>query len=116
MSLAKKLNVKDGVKVHVVGKPAAVDLGDVVTTKSATAPAVLVFVKKLAALDDECADVIEAARQDRIAWVAYPKAGQLATDLNRDILRRQLATHGIDSVRAISLDDVWSAIRFRPES
>ena len=44
MSLAKKLNLKDGAKLRVVGKPAGVDLGDVATTTSAKAEAVLVFV------------------------------------------------------------------------
>ena len=45
--LAKKLNLKDGMKVRVVGKPADVDLGDVAVTTSAKAEGVIVFVKKL---------------------------------------------------------------------
>lgn len=34
--------------------------------------------------------------------------------LNRDILWKRLAKEGIDSVRQVSVDDVWSALRFRP--
>jgi hypothetical protein len=30
------------------------------------------------------------AKEDRIAWLAYPKAGKLDTDLNRDILWRHM--------------------------
>ncbi len=115
MSLGKKLNLKEGVKVLVVGKPASVVLEGVATTTSRKADAVLVFAKTLAQVDERSAPAIAAAREDRIAWVAYPKAGQLGTDLNRDILWRHLATHGIQGVRQIALDDVWSAMRFRPE-
>jgi hypothetical protein len=114
MSLAKKLNLKDGMKTRVVGKPAGVDLDDVVTTTSAKADGLLVFVKNLAEVDAKCAPLIEAAKADRIAWVAYPKAGQLDTDLNRDILWRHLEKQGIQGVRQVALDSVWSVMRFRP--
>jgi hypothetical protein len=115
MSLAKKLNLKDGMKVRVIGKPAGVDLGDVVTTTSARADAILVFIKTLAEVDAKGAPFIEAAKEDRIAWAAYPKAGQLGTDLNRDILWKHLQQQDIDGVRQVALDDVWSAMRFRPK-
>jgi hypothetical protein len=115
MSLAKKLNLKDGMKARVLGKPAGVDLGDVASTTSARADAVLLFVKTLAEVDAKGAPFVEAAREDRLAWVAYPKAGQLGTDLNRDILWKHLQAQGIDGVRQVALDDVWSAMRFRPQ-
>jgi hypothetical protein len=113
MSLAKKLNLKDGASMRVVGKPAGVDHDDVTT--SAKADAVLVFVKKLAEVDRKCAPVVEAAKKDHIAWIAYPKAGQLDTDLNRDVLWKHLLKKSkIQGVRQIALDSVWSAMRFRP--
>jgi hypothetical protein len=114
MSLAKKLNLKDGMKVRVVGKPADVALEDLVATTSAKAEAILVFVKTLAEVDAKCAPFIEAAKEDRLAWVAYPKAGQLGTDLNRDVLWKHLLPRGIEGVRLVALDSVWSAMRFRP--
>jgi len=114
MSLAKKLNLQAGMTMRIVGGPADVDLADVVGTTSLEAEALLVFVKTRAEVDATCAPLIEAARRDRLAWVAYPKAGQLGTDLNRDRLREHLLAHGIDSVRQVAIDDVWSALRFRP--
>ena len=114
MTLAKKLNLKEGMKVRVVGRPATVDLDDVVATTAASADAVLLFVKTRAELDAKGAPFIEAARSDRLAWLAYPKAGQLGTDLNRDIVWKHLMKHGIQGVRQIAIDDVWSALRFRP--
>ena len=114
MSLARKLNLKEGMKVRVVGRPTTVDLGDVVTTTAAGADAVLLFVKTRAELDANGAPCIEAAKSDRLAWIAYPKAGQLGTDLNRDVLWKHLLKHGIQGVRQIAIDEVWSALRFRP--
>lgn len=114
MSLAKKLNLKDGMKVRVVGKPKDVELGDVAVTTSAKAEGLLIFVKTLAEVDAKCAPLVEAAKEDRLAWAAYPKAGQLDTDLNRDVLWKHLEPQGIEGVRLVSLDDVWSAMRFRP--
>ena len=45
----------------------------------------------------------------------YPKAGQLGTDLNRDILWKHLLKKNIQGVRQIAIDNVWSAMRFRPK-
>ena len=115
MSLAKKLNLKDGMKARVLGKPADVDLGDVAVSTSAKAEATLAFVKTLAEVDAKCAAFIEAAQGDRLAWIAYPKAGQLGTDLNRDVLWKHLQRHGIQGVRQIAIDAIWSAMRFRPD-
>jgi len=114
MGLAKNLNLKPGMKVRVVGKPNGVDLGDVETSPSPKAEAVLVFVTKLSDVDSKCGPVVELAKADRLAWAAYPKAGQLGTDLNRDILWKHLLKQGIQGVRQGAIDDVWRAMRFRP--
>jgi hypothetical protein len=113
--LATKLNLKAGMKVRVAGKPADVDLSGVTISASAKSDGEIVFVKTLKEVDAKCAPVIEAAREDRIAWIAYPKAGQLGTDLNRDILWKHLLKQNIQGVRQIAIDDVWSAMRFRPK-
>jgi hypothetical protein len=114
MSLAKKLNLKAGTKLRVVGKPKDVDLDDVEVTALANVKDVLVFVVRAADLDRLAGPMIEAARADRIAWAAYPKAGQLGTDLNRDLLAKELQKRGAQPVRQIAIDEVWSALRFRP--
>jgi hypothetical protein len=114
MSLAKKLNLKAGMKLRVIGKPKSVDLGDVEVTSLANVKDVLVFLSRIADIDSVGAPVLEAARADRIAWAAYPKAGQLGTDLNRDVLAKQLEKRGAQPVRQVALDEVWSALRFRP--
>ena len=56
----------------------------------------------------------EATLSCELTWIAYPKAGQLETDLNRDILWELLDGKGVRPVRQVALDDTWSALRFRP--
>ena len=58
-------------------------------------------------------------------WAAFGRAirktqglqvggSQLGTDLNRDRLVAALADQGVQPVRQKSIDDTWSALRFRP--
>lgn len=113
-SLASKLNIKEGMKIRVSGKPSNVVLDGIPVTASAKADGVITFIKTIADIEKQCAAVIEAAQQDRLAWIVYPKAGQLGTDLNRDILWKYMLKKEIQGVRQIAIDDVWSAMRFRP--
>ena len=52
---------------------------------------------------------------DSVLWFAYPKGtSKIKTDINRDTIRRTGEEFGITAVTAISIDDTWSALRFRP--
>jgi hypothetical protein len=53
----------------------------------------------------------ELARPD-VFWVAYPKANR--ADINRDTLWPILGEYGMRPIAQVSVDDVWSALRFRP--
>lgn len=112
--IAEKLQLRPGQGLRVLEAPADVALGHGVA--DATTPVgILVFVRCEAEISGVPAQAVVAeARADRLAWVAYPKAGQLGTDLNRDRLTEALSGHGIRPVRQISLDETWSALRFRP--
>ena len=59
--------------------------------------------------------IVASAAADHLTWVSYPKAGQLDTDLNRDLLAALLVARGVRPVRQIALDATWSALRFRPQ-
>jgi hypothetical protein len=114
VDLAGKLQIKPGQSVSVLNPPPGFSLPASTTgTEHGTADAVIGFAARQDDLDD-LSPVIAAARAGRLAWISYPKAGQLGTDLNRDRLARALAPRGIQPVRQVSIDDTWSALRFRP--
>ena len=52
---------------------------------------------------------------DSVLWFAYPKGtSKIKTDINRDTMRTTGEEFGITTVTAISINDIWSALRFRP--
>jgi len=58
-----------------------------------------------------------SANQDGLAradvlWVAYPKANR--ADINRDTLWPILGEYGMRPIAQVAVDQVWSALRFRP--
>ena len=117
MSLEGKLQLKPGQSVAVVNAPedAALDLaGHPVAERPDHADAVIVYCTNQAQLDRFAEQFVPAASRDALTWVAYPKARQLDTDLNRDVLAELVKTHGVAPVRQVALDDVWSALRLRP--
>jgi hypothetical protein len=114
MSLARKFQIPDGQGVCVINPPARFQIDAPVTTDAQGA--VLLFAADSKTLMKLGKPVFAAAKANRLAWIAYPKAGQLGTDLNRDILWKKLESIGIRAVRQISIDDTWSAMRFRPQS
>jgi hypothetical protein len=117
MDLAAKLQLKDGQGVAGVLVPESLgsDLSELTTLDDTDGPtALLVFAIDRSVLEENRDQIVESASQDRLTWVSYPKSGQLGTDLNRDSLAALLLESGIQPVRQISLNAVWSALRFRP--
>jgi hypothetical protein len=121
VTVARKLQIPPASTVVVLRCPAHVDLGipdDCLVlsdpSDAAEAQAVISFLVRAEELDDVAGPAIAAAQQDRLAWIAYPKARQLGTDLNRDVLARLVASRGAQPVRSVAIDGVWSALRFRP--
>jgi hypothetical protein len=109
--LAKKLGMKPGHRILVVGAPDGVlELLDGVdrTDDRTAADCVLICAADSAALPSTVPDT------ERL-WIAYPKGGKKAgTDLNRDILHATMGARGLNGVSLVAVDDVWSAMRFRP--
>ncbi len=118
MDLAAKLQLRPGQSVAIVNQPgdAALDLGAAhpVAEDPDQADAVIVFSVNRDDLERLTDRYAAPARRDALTWVAYPKAGQLGTDINRDVLAELVKAQGLRPVRQIALDDVWSALRLRP--
>jgi hypothetical protein len=124
MDVTAKLQIKPGQRIATLAAGTG-DLPSVALPSIAEADAnppaepgaadvVVAFARNQGDLSTVAAPAIEAARQDKLAWIAYPKAGKLGTDLNRDILARLLTSEGVQPVRQVAIDETWSALRFRP--
>lgn len=114
MDVSSKLQLKPGQSIAVLNAPPGLVLPALVAaTTAADADVVVAFVLRQDDLGS-AEQAVAAARADRLAWIGYPKGGQLGTDLNRDRLVAALAGHGVQPVRQVSIDGTWSALRFRP--
>lgn len=118
MELRAKLQIKPGQRIAMLGDSPdtpRIDAAGCETVDSPDAAEVIIaFVRTRADLDSVAPPAVAGALADKLAWIAYPKARQLGTDLNRDVLADALAQRGVQPVRQVSIDDVWSALRFRP--
>ncbi len=122
--LARKLALKPGMRLFVLGAPpgyvpALRDALMGITIEEAAAAtlpeAALVFVRDLAELQHLAARSIDAVRRDGLLWIAYPKGGSgVKTDLKRDVVPPVFEPFGYQPVSQIALDATWSALRFRP--
>jgi len=113
MDLLKKLQIPTEAPILLVNPPPGLNLAARVPKKG-QGRAVLFFAANSKQLLAEGKPAIDAAKEDGLSWIAYPKAGQLGTDLNRDKLFQLMRPYGIDGVRLVSINEVWSAMRFRP--
>ena len=52
-------------------------------------------------------------KEDGLLWATYPKAGQLDTDLKREVVWECGQSVGMQPVSQIAVDAVWSALRFK---
>lgn len=124
MTLAQKLNLKesellvlnapDGYLPRLEGELPGMALA---TESAIPAGAILLFVNSL----DEAArltpDAAHRVRPGGLLWVAYPKGtSKVRTDVNRDKLWPVLAAMDWRPIRQVALDEVWSAMRFRPSA
>jgi hypothetical protein len=77
------------------------------------------FIQLFAAQKAEMTELFRKAKpllkQDGLLWATYPKAGQLDTDLKREVVWQCGQVVGMHPVSQIAVDDVWSALRFKAE-
>lgn len=75
----------------------------------------LAFVTRQSEVDKLAAQIAKRAKGDAIVWFAYPKgtSKNYKCDFNRDTGWDVLKKAGFDTVRAIAIDEDWTALRFR---
>jgi hypothetical protein len=120
-TLAQKLSIRPGYRLAIVNRPVGSDglVAEIASDASLAdrveaADAALLFVAASRELGQFWPDVSSAARPDATLWIAYPKrTSSIATDLSRDHGWEPVVDDGFDAVSQVSLDDTWSALRFR---
>ncbi len=122
-SLSQKLQFKAGQRLRVLNAPQgyaarlAGEMPDIAVTEGGNdaTEAVLLFVNSMEEAMRLAPAAIGAVRRDGLLWMAYPKgSSKVKTDVNRDRLWEAVKPLGWLAIRQIALDDVWSAMRFRP--
>ena len=75
----------------------------------------LAFVTKKSEIDRLAPQIAKRAKGDAIVWFAYPKgtSKNYSCDFNRDKGWDAIKALGFDTVRAVAIDEDWSALRFR---
>jgi hypothetical protein len=123
-SIFEKLNLKGQREVVVLNAPASFE-PELKSLKGVTvhrdlkkvdeSPFSLAFVTKKSEVDALAGPIAERARGDAIVWFAYPKrtSKKYQCDFNRDNGWDKLQALGWETVRAVAIDEDWSAVRFR---
>ena len=120
--LANKLRIQPGQRILILNPPPGyldgLDLPEGVELAErpeGTLDFVHLFVKNTAELENLGPTAIKAVKYDGLLWISYPKqSSKVETDLTRDVGWEIMAEAGLRPVTQVSIDDVWSALRFRP--
>ena len=73
------------------------------------------FVKSIAELEEQGPLAIQAVKYDGLLWICYPKqTSGIKTDINRDTGWGVIQSAGLRPVTQVAIDEIWSALRFRP--
>lgn len=115
----KKLKFRDS--AIVINAPAALEkefikLGFKTSLdKKVKSTNTLVFIHNNTGYLDFLNKQLKNIEPDSVLWFAYPKGtSKIKTDINRDTIRVTGEEFNITTVTAVSIDDTWSALRFRP--
>ena len=76
---------------------------------------IIIFVQHVPEVELVAPKALHNLTSDGILWFAYPKktSKNISSDIDRDHGWEVLINRGFDKVRLISIDDDWSALRFR---
>ena len=121
--IARKLGIKPGMRALVVAAPPAymkllapLPEGVVVSsTGGGIYPFVQLFATSLADIGKSIPGLLKHTAPGALLWITYPKkTSGIESDLSRDLISEAMSGTGWRPVSIIAIDDVWSALRFRP--
>lgn len=119
----KKLNYKNQKEIIVLNAPnsfnsslnAMKEFAGVKTKISTSMDFVIGFATTLEDLNDIIHAVAPCLVGDAIFWICYPKMNskKYRCEFNRDTGWTEIGKYDMEPVRAVAIDEDWSALRFR---
>jgi hypothetical protein len=122
-ALVKKLRVPGDGKMAIVEPPEGflasigrtIDETKLNEGEQGTYDYVQLFATNVADVERLAPKAVRAVKADGLLWMCYPKgSSKLKTDLNRDRGWSIVKESGWEGIALVSVNDVWSAMRFRP--
>jgi hypothetical protein len=121
--IARKLGIKPQMRALVVAAPAPylqllepLPEGAIVSS-SAQGSYLFIqfFATSLAEVRRSDPNLLKHAARGALLWIAYPKKTLgVESDLSRDVVAEAMRGTGWRPVSIVAIDEVWSALRFRP--
>ena len=121
--LAKKLLIKPGQRIIILNAPPGYmdELGplpdgvELPSKAEGSFDLVHLFVSNTGELASFAPEAVQAVKRDGVFWISYPKqSSKVKTDITRDRGWETVREAGFEPVSMVSINDVWSALRFRP--
>jgi len=118
--LAKKLSLKDGMRVWQEGMPESVIseiLGANLQLQHLIKPeapidAAHIFVTERTALEAELQQLMALLEPSGFIWVSWPKkASKVPTDITEDTIRDVALPMGLVDVKVCAVDATWSGLK-----
>ncbi len=117
--LAKKLGIKEGQRVVLLGAPdgfeallAPLPPVALATTLGTRADVIVLFTKRRAVLEQRFAAIAAALDPAGGFWVAWPKrASKVPTDMTEDVVRQIGLPRGLVDNKVCAIDAIWSGLR-----
>lgn len=123
-SLTSKLFIKEHYTILLVNSPDDYQslLGplpngvNITTEVGPDVDFIQVFFMNRDEMEKQLGNLKDHLKQDGWLWVSYPKgSSKIKTDINRDSIWKFAKELGLKAVHQISINETWSAMRFRFE-
>lgn len=118
--LAKKLSLKDGLRVWWEDMPSSVraeieDHGlylQHLNWPEAPIHAAHIFVTERESLDSTLHRLLPLLAPDGFLWVSWPKrTSKVPTDITEDVIRELALPMGLVDVKVCAVDEIWSGLK-----
>lgn len=115
--LAKKLSLKDGMRVRFEAMPASVRAeidaaGLALLPAEDSIDAAHLFVTGRTELHDCLERLLPSLARDGQIWVSWPKkASKQPTDVTEDVVREVALPMGLVDVKVCAIDETWSGLK-----